>query len=67
MQSRRRSAVEAVTGTVTGFLGSLLITLVVLHYVDDKPTAAVLSTGLCTVWSLVRGYTIRRIFARRDE
>jgi hypothetical protein len=45
-------------------LGSLLITLAILHMVADKTVASFLTVGACTVWSLARGYCIRRYFNR---
>src|SRR3954470_23866421 len=62
MQTRRQTVIEVLTGTVTGFIGSFLITLVVFHAIKDIGTAALVNTAACTVWSLVRGYCVRRWF-----
>lgn len=62
MQSRRQSMIETCTNTLTGMVGSLIITLIILHTVDDKTLASVLTVSLCTVWSIVRGYVVRRHF-----
>lgn len=65
MQSRKQSAVETVTGTVLGFAGSWVISYVSVMTIPHLPTAVTVATLGCTVWSLVRGYSVRRYFARR--
>lgn len=64
MQTRRQSIIEVVTNTTVGMLGSFLISLAVLTTVADRPLAAGITTLACTVWSLARGYVIRRHFNR---
>ena len=64
MQSKRQSLIEILSGTALGMLGSLLITLAILHMVADKTVASFLTVGACTIWSLARGYCIRRYFNR---
>jgi len=61
-QSRRQSLLETVTNTFVGTLGSLLITYVTVSNVADPLVASVITVAGCTVWSLVRGYFIRRRF-----
>lgn len=65
MQSRRHSLYEVMTGTSIGVVGSWIITWLTFKYVPTPATAATVSVALCTVWSLVRGYTIRRHFAKK--
>ncbi len=66
MQSRKRSFQEIATGTVLGFFGSLAITYTVLNVLENKAVIAWTTVILCTAWSLLRGYSIRRWFAKRD-
>jgi hypothetical protein len=62
MQSKRHTAFETLTNTTIGFFGSLWISYMVVHssMTNDEKTFWV--TLLCTVWSIWRGYTLRRIF-----
>ncbi len=62
MQTKRQSMYEVITNTSVGILGSWLITLTTLQFINDKFLIATVTTLLCTVWSLSRGYAIRRIF-----
>lgn len=64
-QSRMQSAVEVVTNTATGFVGSWLIAFAVLTAISDRALASTVTVLGCTVWSLARGWTIRRVFNRR--
>jgi steroid 5-alpha reductase family enzyme len=57
--------IEVAVNTGVGVLGSWLITMVVLNYVENKPVAATLTVTLCTVWSLIRGYHVRRHFNKK--
>lgn len=66
-QSRLRSAVEVATNTAAGLVGSWLIAMAVITSVEDRTAAATLTTALCTVWSLARGWAIRRAFNRMDR
>ena len=69
MQTRLQSFIEANVGTVVGFIGSFSIMLAVLRLMPgaDDWTKTVVTTVLCTVWSIVRGYYVRRYFARRHK
>lgn len=67
MQTKRQSLIETGCNTLVGFIGSWLITVVVLSYVDDKLIAATSTVVACTVWSLIRGYGIRRHFNRKNN
>jgi len=62
MQTRIDSAKEVFFGTVVGMIGSWLITMGCLYTIDDKVAAGSVTVALCTVWSLVRGYAVRRWF-----
>jgi hypothetical protein len=66
-QSARQSWIEVATGTAIGLIGSWIITMVILNLVDDRSLAASLSVICCTVWSLTRGYCIRRHFNRLNQ
>lgn len=68
-QSKRDSFIEANVSTWLGFAGSFLITLACNAWLI--PVAGVFWTttvtvALCTVWSLVRGYSVRRYFEMRQ-
>lgn len=65
MQSRRQSIIEICTSTFTGMLGSWIIIMIVSHNIPDLTQAATVNVVLCTIWSLVRGYMVRRHFNRR--
>lgn len=66
MQTKRQSLIETGCNTLIGVVGSWLITIAVLSYIDDKLIAASITVFACTVWSLIRGYGIRRHFNRRQ-
>lgn len=63
-QTKREAAIEVLTGTAIGMLGSWFITLFVMSYLPDRLQAATVTVLLCTLWSLVRGYPIRRYFSK---
>lgn len=65
MQTSRQSMIEVCANTGVGMLGSWLITIAVLFSIEDKVLASITTVVLCTVWSLVRGYYIRRHFNKR--
>lgn len=62
-QSRRQSAAETATNTAVGFVGSYAITSGFMHSstLSTDATALAIVVG-CTVWSLARGYWLRRLF-----
>lgn len=66
VQSRRQSAIEVVTNTFAGMVGSWLIAYSTLVFVEDRVLAATITVVGCTIWSLARGYWIRRRFARLE-
>lgn len=62
-QTRRQSLVETCSNTAIGFLGSLLITWLCMHYSQlSIEMTSLLIVILCTAWSLIRGYYVRRVF-----
>lgn len=64
-QSKRHSAVETATNTAVGFVGSYFITFACFHLEGaDLATKTLYATLGCTVWSLLRGYYLRRVFNR---
>lgn len=67
MQSRRQSVNEAVANTVVGFSLSWATTLACFVLINDKVVAATATTALCTIWSVARSYTLRRMFNRRTN
>lgn len=62
MQTRMQSLIETAINIGIGVIGSLAITLTVNHTVNDRNLASVLTVALCTIWSIGRGYAIRRHF-----
>lgn len=66
-QSKRQSMIETFSNTGIGMAGSWLITMACLT-VFTTPVAIATSTTLaCTVWSLARGYCVRRYFNAQGE
>lgn len=61
-QSKRHSALETATNTAVGFVGSYFITFSCFHLNADLATKTLYATLGCTVWSLLRGYYLRRLF-----
>lgn len=61
-QSKRQSLIETCSNTGIGMVGSWLITIVCLLYFTTPVGIATSTTVLCTVWSLGRGYVVRRYF-----
>lgn len=64
-QSKKQSLKETLTNTFTGMLGSFAITMICLKIFEQEVAIAASTTILCTVWSIVRGYTIRRYYNRK--
>ncbi len=65
-QSQRQTVIEVVSNTSIGMLGSWLITVGVMYLIPDLVTAASINVLLCTIWSLGRGYAVRRYFNARS-
>jgi hypothetical protein len=65
MQSRTHSVLEVLTGTTVGFIGSWFINFSVFSLSPlGLASNITLSTVGCTVWSLARGYALRRLWNR---
>ena len=67
MQSKKQSLIEVTTSTVIGLLGSWVIAYAVMTEIEDRAMASTVTVAGCTLWSLVRGYWIRRSFANIKE
>jgi hypothetical protein len=61
-QTKRQSLVETLSNTFIGTIGSFLITWLTLIFVKDIIIASAVTTIACTVWSILRGYAVRRYF-----
>jgi hypothetical protein len=67
-QSKRQTIKEVLSGTTLGMVGSWLITMgCIALFPNDPVTAATVATGGCTIWSVGRGYAVRRYFNARQE
>lgn len=67
-QSHLETSIEVLTNTWLGFIGSWLIAWSVFKWMPGTPSyLATVVTLLCTAWSIVRGYTLRRYFNRRHN
>ena len=66
MQSKRQSLKETLTNTFTGMAGSFAITMLCLQVFHNQVAIAVSTTVACTVWSIGRGYAIRRYFNKQQ-
>lgn len=64
-QSRKASLAETLTSTTLGFVGSLCITWACVAGISNTGLAVTTATALCTVWSIARGYHVRRFFNGR--
>lgn len=62
MQTKRQSLIETCSNTCIGMIGSWLITLMCISNFNDPLDATTITVILCTIWSLVRGYFVRRAF-----
>lgn len=61
-QTKKQSLIETCTNTTIGMVGSWLITMGCLMFFTTPVGIATSTTILCTVWSLGRGYVVRRHF-----
>lgn len=65
-QSKRQTWVEVLHGTALGFVGSYAITFAVLRLCPGSvELKSAITVAGCTVWSLVRGYGVRRYHNRK--
>lgn len=62
MQTKRQSLKETLTNTFVGMAGSFAITMLCLQVFSNQLAIGVSTTVACTVWSIGRGYTLRRYF-----
>lgn len=62
MQTRLQSALEVATNTIVGGLGAWVIVYMSMRLIANPALAATVSVVCCAVWSLVRGYAVRRWF-----
>ena len=66
MQSKKGTIIEILWNTGIGLVGSWLITFTVMHFKLSPVVAATLICMLCTIWSIVRGYGVRRYFNKKE-
>jgi hypothetical protein len=66
-QTKADSLKETLTNVGIGMVGSWVITLVVLQFLTNPLAVATVTTIACTVWSIGRGYTVRRYFNKQQE
>lgn len=66
-QTKMQSFKETMTNTGVGMVGSWLITMGCLMVFTGPVAIATSTTLLCTAWSVIRGYAIRRYFNKRQE
>ena len=64
MQTRMQSLAETVTNTVVGGMGAWVIVYLSMTLIPSPKLAATVSVVTCAVWSLGRGYAVRRWFNR---
>lgn len=72
MQTKRQSLKETLTNTFVGMIGSWLITMgtfsaLGVSDVAGNALASTVATIGCTLWSVARGYTIRRYYNSKRE
>ena len=69
MQSKKFSLLESITNVIVGFFTALLSQIIIFPLVGVKATVKEnITIGLCfTVVSIVRSYTLRRIFNRINK
>lgn len=69
MQSRRRSLIESFTNVVVGYALAVVTQIIVFPWFGLQPSLGDnLALGLVfTSISLIRGYALRRLFARIDR
>lgn len=66
-QSIKDTAKEAFTNIGIGFIGSWIIVFLCMKYIPSASLAATVSCILCTLWSFIRSFTIRRYFNNLQE
>jgi len=66
-QSKKQSLKETLSNTGIGMVGSWIITMVTFHFIKDLTVASTIATIGCTVWSIGRGYCVRRYFNKLNQ
>lgn len=66
-QSKMQSLRETMTNLLIGGVISWVIVYSCMKYIPDNELSATVSVILCTVASLVRGYTVRRHYNRKTS
>lgn len=66
-QSKRQSLIETISNTSIGMIGSWLITMACLMFFTSPVGIATSTTILCTIWSVGRGYCVRRYFNNMQQ
>lgn len=66
-QTKLQSLIEVTANTGVGMIGSWLITIACLMFFTTPVGIATSTTIACTVWSLGRGYVVRRYFDNKLE
>ena len=62
-QSKKQTLIEVFVNVCIGFIGSWLITYIFINYnIIGYVETATIIVSLCTVWSIIRSYCIRRFF-----
>lgn len=61
-QTKKQSFKEVMVNTFVGMAGSFAITMLCLQVFSNQLAIGVSTTVACTVWSIGRGYTLRRYF-----
>jgi len=69
MQTKKKSLIEAVTGTLIGLLVSFMVQLIIYPLLSIPVTIEqnLIITSVFFVVSIVRGYLVRRFFNRRID
>lgn len=66
-QSKKDSIKEVACSTAIGMIGSWLLTMLCLMFFTTPIGIATSTTIACTIWSLGRGYVVRRYFNNKLE
>lgn len=66
-QSKKQSLKETLSNTGIGMVGSWIITMVTFHFIKDLTVASTIATIGCTIWSIGRGYCVRRYFNKLNQ
>lgn len=66
-QSKKQSIIEVCANTGLGMAGSWILTMLCLMFFTTPIGIATSTTIACTVWSVGRGYCVRRYFNNKQE